>query len=277
MFRIQLFLLLGFQAFGVFAYGQAFEDYVVQTDQCAVYENQGGKWAKLPKLPILKGTRVKAKSVAGRDTFKYVWDGKKYLLTALSCLSAGKVDASVVGTKTTASKTSKLKAYPFWVSAGFLGYQETVKLNGSDASVVDTKTNQMAFQLLLGSQFRIGQKFLGEWGIGGFFGQSKVTSSVYESSNSAAFGPILQPGILFFPSGDGFSLGLQVPLIYRMANWPDASTTTPSYLFEAKNQFLIGPSLDLRMTWNSWAVSGAGGILLPTQGVHYGIKLIRKL
>ncbi|MBL7715199.1 MAG: hypothetical protein JNL01_06990 [Bdellovibrionales bacterium] len=261
------------------------ESFTVSNTQCAVYENAGGKWNKLPELPLSVGTQVKARPVQGRPQFKHVWDGKRFLLTSTQCLGGGGAIPAQAptsrGTVDTRSTRAALKRYGFFVRAGVISYQDKLGIVGSDATSDTLFPSQFGGYLALGTQFRMNRKFLFETSLGGFFATSKITPNssgtiIYETSNSAAMGGLLRPWFLWFPGSDSFAVCFGPTLIYRSGNWPDAPGTPVSYSFPEKSALLFGGELELRYVLDNWSFGAGAGFLSPANKPIFGGGITRK-
>lgn len=267
------------------------ESFTVSSTECPVYQNVGGKWNKLPSLPIAVGTQVKARPVQGRPQYKNVWDGKKFLLTSTQCLgpaSARGIPAAAPGegksrlTNESTRVGRALKRYGFFIRLGALSYDDTLTISGSDGSSDTLYPSQLGGYLSLGTQFRMGRKFLFEASLGGFFATSKIAANpsgtiIYETSNSSAMGGLVRPWLMWFPGSDSFAVCFGPTLLYRSGNWPDAPGTPVSYSFAKKAAMLFGGEVEFRYVTDNWSFGAGAGFLAPANKPIFGAGITRRL
>ncbi|MBL7716365.1 MAG: hypothetical protein JNL01_12940 [Bdellovibrionales bacterium] len=262
------------------------EESVVKRSDCKINVYKNKKWESRNQLPFSVGQSVKVKPIPGRDSQVYVWVGDAYAAVPKSCLGIKEEppeDAPSGTSGATAAPMPDLKKKSMYLSVSYLSWSERIRLEEAPGIVSLLNSNQVGLGLGGGLRFRAGRRGQIDLGSQVLITSSQVGPSAanllagsanYVSKDSGTFGILARPGFFFFPGSESLAVGFSIPLIYRVANWPNPNSTAR---FLEKAAFRYGAQLDMQLRRDSWSIGTRLGFVQSLLGLAWDLNLSKSL
>lgn len=252
-------------------------DFVVKSTPCKGFIRQDGKWNPIPALPIEPGQALKVRPVSGRKDIGYIKIGEQDYTIQLKCLNAVAGKTRSQSGADAVEPSGKPKSH-FYLYGGGLTWTETLAFSSSAGASHPLYATHTGGGLGAGYILPLGRHFDLSFELAGFFLVSDATSTSpsgtvnpdlnYElSSPASVFGGRFQPGIAWHTASRFFSMGVSIPLVYRIGNWPipptgtDASGNAITYSISGLNTFLPGGLLETRFRFGRFMLMPRGGVI----------------
>ena len=177
------------------------------------------------------------------------------------------------------SAAAKEPARWFLFVAG-LSWQESVSLNSSVGAGSRLTATTIGFAPGIAMDSSFGGSTL-SWGfsLSGAYLKSQVSSALeqggidYNARNADVFAGFVAPRFLWRPERARIAIGLEVPLVCRIGNWPEP----PGYALPQKTKFLVSPMLEARLERESWSVSQKMGLFGSVKNLIWMLQINYRL
>ena len=248
------------------------ETYVLKDASCKVKISEGKSWKDVAS-PWKVGDKVLGALAAGKETVLYLFYKQKSYATPSSCWTSASGAAVVEG------RSSR-------IGLAYLNWQETTALvQSSNSQRYPLRANQSGWGILYERDLKEWTRWRMSIMTGIFSAGSTVDRSekdaatfgalVYETSDAMAFGGLLAPEFSWMSTSRFSSIGLAVPVMFRLANWPNQVSGTENYLIEGTQKVLPGALLSVRFSRPGWEMSSRLGLLGSTQNLAWILGILR--
>lgn len=251
------------------------ESFQLKSRQCkAVKRTADGKWetaslGAIPEKTILRGQRAKTQKV-----FLFKWDQKVYAVSTNCITSLDKAAPS----EDLEDRGSPWKVYPF---VSILSWHERVTITSSDGRASQLYSSNFGACPGLGATRKISSGFAWDSSICLIYARSDLANSssasstantvFYTTKNSRSYGLKGEIDALWTLSKEHTSIGLGVPLMYRMGAWP--KPTSASYKITPDPAFHYGVHVLSDLEFDHLRFKPKFGYLLSGKGLIWSLDI----
>lgn len=236
----------------------------------AVKQSSSGKWdrvslSKIPEKTVLKGQRAKTKEI-----FLFKWDQEVYAISTKCITSIDKTPP----TELIEDESPLWKVYPF---ISLLSWHERVTISASDGRSSQLYSSNIGVCPGVGATRKMSHSFSWDGSICLVYARSDLANSsttttsdvLYTTKNSRSYGLKGEIGALFHFENERTSLGLEIPLFYRMSGWPKPTNAT--YVIKPDPAFHYGLLAVSALEVNRLLFKPKFGYLISTKGLIWSL------
>lgn len=251
---------------------------------CPTFEYKDRRWRKLPSPPFSEGERVEATAVPSKPTMAYVKTKAGMVSIPFRCLkdvetsraSSPRPSASTSTAHVNVTSPVTRGKWGPYMRLAWLSWKETIQLQVTDGPTHTLRANQVGISPSVGVNRRLGRRFLADLGAGLVFSNSQVSPTTnealvglnYRSTDSSVWGVTFNPGIFYLLEGNGVEVGLSIPVMARVGNWPNPDGME----FLDRVNIGYGLVLESRLRRDKWFVAPQLGVYKNSSNFYWSIQ-----
>lgn len=292
----------------VFATGVAIDSsfFTVKSTDCPVQQYTSSKWKRV-NPPWITGDRVRGRLWPGKETYAYLsFAGSNYAVETRCLVSATKKQerfsapptpeqaATAEATADTTSAGGSASEYKapvvrtpiksaYYVSLAWVSWQQNVTLKSTNTTnQYNLKAAQNGFCPGGGYQMPISKNgFIADFGACILVASNQVSasstdptgSSVPESSGLQTIALRTTPTLRYLFPSQKSGVGITVPLLYVMPNWPNPT----GFEFSDASGFRFGAEIEAYFEKDRFGISPRMGFISTTENLSWSLSLSYRL